>query len=173
MDRHAPVTLHDATPADFDAILGLNAASVHFLSPLDRARLQHLHAHAAYHRVVRTGDEVHAFLLGFREGAPYDSPNYQWFERTYDRFMYIDRVVVSAASRRWNLGTQLYEDVFAFAGAAGITRVTCEYDLDPPNPASERFHRRHGFREVGRQWLGEKKQVSLQLRALENAPTPV
>jgi len=41
--------------------------------------------------------------------------------------------------------------------------VTCEYDVDPPNPGSERFHTRFGFREVGRQVVaGGKKSVSLQ-----------
>jgi predicted GNAT superfamily acetyltransferase len=41
--------------------------------------------------------------------------------------------------------------------------VTCEYDIEPPNPASERFHRGFGFTEVGRQSVaGGKKQVSLQ-----------
>jgi predicted GNAT superfamily acetyltransferase len=59
----------------------------------------------------------------------------------------------------------LYDDIIAFAGAHGIARLTCEFDLDPPNPASAKFHRRYGFREVGRQWLGSgKKQVSLQAR---------
>jgi predicted GNAT superfamily acetyltransferase len=29
--------------------------------------------------------------------------------------------------------------------------VTCEVNLDPPNPRSLAFHERLGFREVGRQ----------------------
>jgi len=174
-----PVLLRDALAADFAQIVALNDASVHFTSPMDIARLTQLHEHAAYHRVVTSDADVLAFLLAFREGAPYDSPNYQWFEREYRRFLYIDRIVVSAQARGANLGTRLYEDIFAFAAAAGVTRVTCEYDLDPPNPVSERFHQRHGFREVGRQWLGGgKKQVSLQLRELHprgsgSASTPV
>ena len=69
----------DATPDDFPAILALNAESVHFLSPLDAPRLQRLHAQAAYHRIVTAGGGVAAFLLAFREGADYDSPNYRWF----------------------------------------------------------------------------------------------
>lgn len=39
--------LRDATPADFPAILALNQAFVAVLSPLDGARLAHLHEHAA------------------------------------------------------------------------------------------------------------------------------
>ncbi|TLY49914.1 MAG: GNAT family N-acetyltransferase [Gammaproteobacteria bacterium] len=150
---------------DFASILALNAESVHFLSPLDAARLRALHEMAAHHRVIESDGRIAAFLLAFREGTSYDSPNYRWFAARYSEFLYIDRVVVASAQQGCGFGAQLYEDLFAFARAARIERIVCEFDLDPPNPASEHFHRRHGFREVGRQWLpGSNKQVSLQLR---------
>ena len=156
-----------AAPADFPALLALNAESVHFLSPLDPARLQHLHAQAAYHRVLEVDGRVSAFLLALREGADYDSPNYRWFAQRYGEFLYIDRVVVGATQQGRGLGAQLYADLFAFARARGVAQVTCEFDLDPPNPASAAFHARFGFREVGTQWLdGGRKQVSLQARVL-------
>jgi predicted GNAT superfamily acetyltransferase len=41
--------------------------------------------------------------------------------------------------------------------------VACEYDVEPPNDASARFHARFGFGEVGRQRLAGGKQVSLQM----------
>ena len=159
--------IREAAPADFPAILSLNAESVHFLSPLDAARLENLHARAAYHRVIQIDDRVAAFLLAFREAADYDSPNYRWFAQHYAQFLYIDRVVVSVAQHGRGLGALIYEDLFAFARASGVAQVTCEFDLAPPNPASARFHARFGFREVGTQWLGGgKKQVSLQARTL-------
>jgi predicted GNAT superfamily acetyltransferase len=160
-----------ATPDDFAAILALNAQSVHFLSPLDAARLSHLHAQAAYHRVIESNGTIAAFLLAFREGADYDSPNYRWFAQRYAQFLYIDRVVVASAAQGTGVGIQLYKDIAAFAAAAGIASLTCEYDLDPPNPVSARLHERFGFREVGRQQVGvtKTKQVSLQLCTLEAA----
>src|SRR6478735_4403738 len=149
-----------AAPADFPAILALNAQSVHFLSPLDATRLQHLHAQAAYHRLVEIDGTVAAFLLALREGADYDSPNYLWFAERYPRFLYVDRIVVSASMQGQRLGARLYDDIIAFAATHGFAQLTCEFDLEPPNPASARFHARYGFREVGRQWLGGgKKQV--------------
>ena len=160
--------IRDAAANDFPTILELNAASVHFLSPLDAAKLQQLHAQAAYHRVVEVQGRVAAFLLAFREGAHYDSPNYLWFTQHYPTFLYIDRVVVNHAARGLGLGIQLYDDILAFAAHAGVARLTCEFDLDPPNPVSAKFHWRYAFREVGRQWLGaNKKQVSLQARDIE------
>jgi predicted GNAT superfamily acetyltransferase len=163
--------IRDATPADFAAILALNAESVHFLSPLDAACLRHLHAQAAYHRVIDVDGVVAAFLLAFREGADYDSPNYRWFAQHYAQFLYIDRVVVSSVTQGTGVGIQLYKDIAAFAAAAGVASLTCEYDLDPPNPVSARFHERFGFHEVGRQQVGvtKAKQVSLQLCTLESA----
>ena len=159
--------IRPATAADFPAILALNAALVHFLSPLDEARLRLLHAQAAYHRVVEIDSSIAAFLLAFREGAAYDSPNYRWFAQHYNEFLYIDRVVVDPAQQGRGLGARLYDDLFAYAQVAGVATVTCEFDLDPPNPGSQKFHARFGFREVGTQWVaGGKKQVSLQARAL-------
>jgi len=155
-----------AAPADFPAILALNAESVHFLSPLDAQRLQDLHAQAAHHRVVELEGAIAAFLLAFRDGADYDSPNYRWFAQRYAEFLYIDRVVVGATRQGQGLGALLYEDLFALARASGVTQVMCEFDLDPPNPASARFHARFGFREVGTQRLAGGKQVSLQARSL-------
>lgn len=161
------VAIRPAVAGDFAAILALNAESVHFLSPLDAARLHHLHVQAAYHRVVEVEGAIAAFLLAFREGADYDSPNYRWFAQRYPEFLYIDRIVVSAARHGRGLGALLYEDLFAFARASGVRQVTCEFDVHPPNPASAGFHARFGFCEVGTQWLGGgKKQVSLQARSL-------
>ena len=162
------MTIRDAAKNDFPAILELNAASVHFLSPLDAEKLQQLHAQAAYHRVVELQGSVAAFLLAFREGADYDSPNYLWFTQHYPAFLYIDRVVVDHAARGLGLGIQLYDDILAFATHTDVARLTCEFDLDPPNPVSAKFHQRYAFREVGRQRVGAgMKQVSLQARDIE------
>ncbi|HKE49792.1 MAG TPA: GNAT family N-acetyltransferase [Rhodanobacteraceae bacterium] len=159
--------IRDATREDFEAILALNAESVHFLSPLTPERLDALHRAAAYHKVVEANGEIAAFLLAFREGAPYDSPNYLWFADRYPTFLYVDRIVVAPAHRGEGLGVVLYDDIAAFAAKSGVPWLTCEFDIEPPNPASERFHTRMGFAEVGTQWLGGgKKRVSLQAKAI-------
>jgi len=159
--------IRDARPDDFPEILALNAESVHFLSLLDAMRLRHLHAQAAYHRVVEREGKIAAFLLAFREGVDYDSLNYRWFAQNFPRFLYIDRIVVAGSARGLGFGAQLYDDILAFAAATNAARLTAEFDIEPPNPVSAAFHQRYGFREVGTQWLGGgKKQVSLQAREL-------
>ena len=159
--------LRDARCEDFAAILALNEDSAHFTSPLAAERLDALHRVAAYHKVVESDGEIAAFLLAFREGAPYESPNYLWFAERYPRFLYIDRIVVAPAHRGARLGIALYDDIIAFAAANGVAWLTCEFDVEPPNPASMKFHERMGFAEVGTQWLGGgKKRVSLQARVI-------
>lgn len=156
--------LRDARPADFPAILDLNEAFVAVLSPLDGERLARLHAHAALHRVIENDGRIEAFLLAFREGADYDSPNYRWFAQRYARFLYVDRVVVAGSTQARGAGSRLYRDVCAMAAREEVPFITCEFNVEPPNPVSARFHARQGFREVGRQQLaGGSKTVSLQV----------
>jgi len=155
--------VRDIATADAAAILALNLESEAVLSPMDAARYAHLLAQSAYARVVDDNATVVAFLLAFREGADYDSPNYRWFAERYDTFLYVDRVVVAGSHQGKGLGRRLYDDLFAFARSANVPCITCEFDIDPPNEVSRRFHARYGFREVGTQWSANGgKQVSLQ-----------
>jgi len=159
--------IRNAGPADFTSILELNAESVHFLSPLTIQSLECLHSQAAYHKVVEVDGRVAAFLLAFREGADYDSPNYTWFSVRYGSFLYIDRAVVHKDQRRKGYGAALYDDLIGFSAETGIGVITCEVDIQPPNTGSLLFHETYGFQEVGTQWLnGGRKQVSLRERRI-------
>lgn len=154
--------IRESEPRDFNRILALNLEFEHYLSPLDRDRLDRLHRQAACRMVAEDGGVVAAFVLALREGADYHSPNYRWFVGRYRRFVYIDRVVVAAGYRRRGHALGLYRAVFDHAREQGVEQVVCEYDIEPANEASRRFHDRLGFREVGRQRLYEgARQVSL------------
>lgn len=131
------------TEAAEDAFLSLNNAHAVELSWLEPDRLRVLLARAF--RARRVAHD--AFLLAFDRDADYDSPNFRWFRARYPRFVYIDRVVVADAARGRGLARLLYLDLFA--AAAGHERIVCEVNSDPPNPASDAFHRAMGFAEVG------------------------
>jgi predicted GNAT superfamily acetyltransferase len=159
-----PGKLRPATPADLPAILALNEESVKFLSPLTAERLEQLHVAAALHCVVAGEVGVTAFLLAFREGVDYDSVNYRWFAQRYARFLYIDRVVVAPGARGGGVASMLYEHAFRQAAASAVPILACEFDIEPPNPVSARFHAKFGFSEVGRHKAGSgSKRVSLQV----------
>jgi predicted GNAT superfamily acetyltransferase len=155
--------IRPARETDFDDVLRLNTEWVHFTSHLDAAALTALHEQSPYHVVVESEGRVAAFLLAIREGADYASPNYHWFDDRGGAFLYVDRVIVDAAAHGKGVARMLYDDLVAFAQGAGIARIVCELDVDPPNEASRRFHDGYGFVEVGTQWVaGGAKRVSLR-----------
>lgn len=93
------------------------------------------------------------FLVTFDQNADYDSPNFVWFQQRYQRFVYVDRIVISASARGRGLARQLYEGLFKVARENEIERIVCEINFDPPNPGSDAFHAKMGFLEVGRATL--------------------
>jgi hypothetical protein len=155
--------IRKAENKDLKKILELNEESVHFLSPLTMEKLEHLVSQSELLEVVEVDGEVEAFVLTVIEGKDYDSVNYLWFAAHYERFLYIDRVVVSVKMHGKGLGGMLYKSVFDYAKQKGIPFVTAEIDINPPNPGSLSFHEKYGFKEVGKQTVaGGKKVVSLQ-----------
>ena len=159
----ADVVLRAAAPGDFARIVALNDAEVTATSAMDLARLARLDALASYHRIVELEGRVAAFLLAMDDGAAYDNDNFRWFAARYPRFVYVDRIVVDAGHAGLGFGSRLYRDLFEHARRAGIGTIVCEYNLEPPNPASAAFHARFGFNEVGtRRIAGDSKRVSMQ-----------
>jgi predicted GNAT superfamily acetyltransferase len=163
-ERAPGVVIRPAVPTDFDTICALNLAEVQHTSPMDIARLAELSAISCYHKLVCLDGIVSAFLLAMCSGSTYKNDNFEWFSKKYARFIYVDRVVVSSASRGLRLGSLLYEDMFSYARSNAIPLVACEYNLVPPNEPSRLFHDKFGFREQGTQWVANgAKRVSLQV----------
>jgi uncharacterized protein len=160
--------LRDAQAQDHPAVVSLNDGSVHFLSPMDGPRLARLVRAACYFRVAEAEKTVVAFLLAFRKGADYDSPNFQWFNQRFDDFVYIDRVVVDPKFRNKDIAKNFYKDLEKFAVSCGVFRLTCEVDVSPPNPVSLKFHDAWGFREIDRHAPYDgSKIVSLRTKILK------
>ncbi len=161
------LSLRDALGRDFARIVALNASVVQETSAMDLARLQFLHSLHFRHRVAEIDGNVVAFLLTMRDGAAYQNDNFAWFSACYPRFVYVDRIVVASVAAGLGVGRRLYDDLFAEARSEHIDIVACEYNLEPPNPASKAFHDRFGFREVGQQHVADgSKRVSLQITSI-------
>jgi predicted GNAT superfamily acetyltransferase len=158
------VVIRDAVARDFEIICALNLSEVQHTSEMDMIRLAELNALSCYHKVACLDGVASAFLLAMCNGSPYKNENFDWFSRRYPRFIYVDRVVVSAAARGRRLGSLLYEDIFHYAKSYAIPRVACEYNIVPPNEPSRLFHDKFGFKEQGTQWVANgTKRVSLQV----------
>lgn len=160
--------LRDALHADWSAILALNEEFVHFLSPMDEARLAQLAAASDYFRIVEIDGVVAAFLMAFRKGASYDGAIFRHFESKAGDFIYIDRIAVDGRYRRQGLADILYDNLEDFACTKGVDRLLCEVNIIPPNETSLRFHERRGFREIGQlNAESTSKVVSLRERLLD------
>ena len=155
--------LRDMTINDGPVVVALNDAVVAVTSPMDMGRFEQLYQRCNLKLVAEIQDEVVAFIWGMTDGVAYDNGNYQWFSDRLKRFLYIDRVVVSAACRGLGLGRQLYAQTSQQAATFGALTLCAEIDIDPPNPKSLRFHEKAGFVQMGTRLLDSGKRVSMQV----------
>lgn len=152
---------------DLPALAALNDAAVPAVSLLGLAGLTTLLPKCDLAVVIDDDAGVPvAFLLGLAAGADYASENYRWFETNRPGSLYVDRIAVAPRAHGRGLGRRLYEAVTARAEVLGLTEITCEVNLDPPNPESMEFHARLGFTQVGEQVTkGGTVRVALLARA--------
>lgn len=175
--------IRNAKLNDFKFIEQLNDNFVQFTSPMDLARVEHLHNRCAYHKVIEKlpKNDVHnghdtlkenavsvpsivGFLMAMAPKTEYDSENYRWFDLRYKNFLYVDRIVIDQTLHGIGLGKMLYDDLFKFARDKKIGHICCEYNLIPANPISADFHQSFGFHQVGRLSSEDhSKVVSMQL----------
>ena len=145
-------------------LLALNNAHATELSPLTLVEFNRLIQASFSAAAIEEGA---GFLIAFDQTAAYDSPNFLWFRERYDRFVYVDRVVTSPLARGKGYAKALYADLFQRAKLAGHSRIVCEVNLDPPNPASDAFHAAVDFAEVGRASIHDgSKTVRYLLRSV-------
>jgi uncharacterized protein len=147
-----------------DAILELNALHEVETSPLTRDKLAKMMDNAFHWAGVNSGHD--GYIITFDQDADYDSANFLWFKSRYDRFVYVDRIVVADHARGKGLAKSLYNDLFKLARAQGHKYIACEINTDPPNPGSFAFHKSMGFAEVGHLKISDNKAVSYQLFSL-------
>ena len=161
------ITIQDAVAREIPAILAMNNAAVPNVNALTQDELQQLIDCAVYFRTARRDGVLAGFLLGLDHTADYASPNYQWFRQNYERFIYIDRVVVAKPHRGHGVGRVFYADVQSFAEPRAPF-LTCEVNLEPRNDVSLLFHGTYGFKEVGQQATeGGTKRVSLLAKPID------
>ena len=99
-------------------------------------------------------DEAQGVLLGYAHDVDYpDHKNLTWLRARFDRFFYIDRIIIDAAAQGKGYGLALYQDFEREARSRGLPRLVCEVNTKPDNPGSHRFHERFGFRAVGEQYF--------------------
>jgi len=159
-----PVALRPYVEADLPALVAINdeASPAVPITPPDE--LAALIAMSRLTLVVDDGSPA-GFVVALAPGQPYASENYRWFSARSGDFLYVDRIVLAPRLQGQGVGPRLYAAVEAAAQADGAAEVTCEVNVEPPNPGSLAFHARIGFVEVGRQRTkGGATEVALLAR---------
>lgn len=157
-------------PDDLPTLAALNDAAVPAVSPLG---LEGLRAHLPVCDLALAADHAGspaALLLALVPGSGYASENYRWFEVHRPGSLYVDRIVVAPHVHGRGVGRALYAAVLERAAELGLAEVTCEINLEPPNPESMAFHTRIGFRQVGElDTKGGSVRVALMARPVTSS----
>jgi uncharacterized protein len=153
------IVIRDVREHELDSVLALNNAAGPTILPFDQARLRHFFESAEYFRVAERDGTLAGFMIGVGSQDGHDSSNFRWFAERYDRFFYIDRIVVASRRRGGGVGRAFYADAQSYAELR-YPLLACEVFLDTandpslPDPALL-FHGSFGFREVGQQMMPE------------------
>ena len=154
--------------ADIPAVAALNAEADPDVNDIGEDGIRNLFAMCDVALVATDpAGTILAFVMSLGSGHPYESENYRWFEARAVRHQYIDRIVVAPSAKGTGIGSALYASVLERARERGATEVTCEVNVNPPNPSSLAFHERLGFRRLAEQdTRGGKVRVALMARGV-------
>ena len=146
------VLIRDWCEHDLRALHEINQASVPGVGSLTAETFsRHVRELGAPTLVAEAHGIPVGFVLCMLEGRDYTSLNYQWLSERYQTFAYVDRIAVAPDWRGHQVGEALYRaTVERFHGVRNV--LLAEVNLEPPNPGSLRFHKRHGFHSVGERW---------------------
>jgi predicted GNAT superfamily acetyltransferase len=160
------VKLRDAVAADHEAIVAINRDGQPGVNAFESGEIEACIARATHFRVAESEGAVAGYLLAFGAGFTSIGDEYAWFSARHPAFLYVDQVAVARALWRGGVGAALYADLERAARARGVGVLTCEVNLDPPNPRSLAFHQARGFGEVSRLRVSDGRYVALLERAL-------
>ncbi len=88
------------------------------------------------------------FIFLYDEKTDYDSLNYLYFKSRYQKFLYVDRIIIAGEHQKKGYGQQLYDFII---DTHNPDIFCCEVNITPPNRQSLSFHHKYGFKEIGQQ----------------------
>src|SRR3546814_2719439 len=103
---------------------------------LGAARLRWFFDTAEYFRVAVRDGTLSGFLVGFGSESGHDSSNFRWIGERYERFFYIDRIVVATRRRGGGLGRAFYADVQSYAELR-YPQMACEVFVEHDRRSEE------------------------------------
>ena len=104
--------------------------------------------------VFETNERIVGFLMAMDQNTDYDSINFLWFKDKFNKFYYIDRVIVDESMGGKGIASLLYRELIDIKQDIPLV---AEVSINPSNEGSVIFHDKIGFREVGTLTSSDKK----------------
>lgn len=98
---------------------------------------------------VTEANKIIAFVVCFKQGSEYQSKNYEFFCKTEENFIYIDRIAIKKNFRRKKIAKNLYIRIQKIASEKQSS-LCCEVNTIPKNQPSIDFHYDFGFKKIGK-----------------------
>ena len=154
-------TISETTSDELPLIVKMNQEALPAVSSVNINDMNHFLTIVDYFRSLKIEEKLVGFLIALTPGKEYHSINYKWFEKRFDSFMYVDRIVIDPSYQGNGIGKAFYNDLADFSNNKTY-RITCEVNIRPKNEGSMIFHGKYGFVQVGTQTTENgKKEVSL------------
>ncbi len=161
-------TIRDVREHELEAVLAVNNSAGAGILPMDHEKLRFFWEQADYFRVIEQEGTISGFLIALSQDAPHTSSNFLWFRERFDKFLYIDRIVIARPRRGGGRGRAMYADVINFAEPR-YPALCCEVFVDGGDNPALLFHASMGFKETGLHTMpGDQIHASMQTRALSS-----
>ena len=158
--------LRDAKHSDIEKIVLINESAIPAVNYVSYKEFEWFLYRKLYFKIAENSHgDISGFLLVLPSGLEYKSLNYKWFSDKYDKFAYIDRIVIMDEFKKNGIGKSLYLDLEKNIGEYQL--IACEFNIEPPNPISKKFHESLNYENVGYQFTeNETKKVSLMIKKI-------
>ena len=159
-------TLRDVKHSDIDKIVRINKSAIPAVNYVSYNEFEWFLNRKLYFKIAENSHgTIFGFLLVLPSGLEYKSLNYKWFSARYDKFAYIDRIVIIDEYKKNGIGKSLYLDLEK--NISEYELIACEFNIEPPNPISKKFHESLNYENVGYQLTeNETKKVSLMIKKI-------
>ncbi len=155
------MSIRTATYLDIPIIHSLNESVIPHVNRISMPVISNFLSDASFFKVIEVDGNIVAFMIVFGPKTSYKSENYIYFKEYYRSFDYVDRIVVDKEFQNKGIGKKLYNFLFDHSKEK---RVTCEVNIDPPNPRSINFHQTMGFEQLEHRPTEDGKIVSMMVR---------
>ena len=152
---------------DLKSILSLNQESIPAVSSSNIEMMKHFLIICDYFKVCKINGEIIGFLNALLPSKDYKSEHYQWFNKKYDSFIYVDRIIFTKSYQNQGYGTAFYDDLINVFKSTSLD-IACEINTKPYNKQSINFHKKYGFKKVGSKDINSDKSVMYMILRTNN-----